>query len=225
MKDIFILNIETATKACSVSLSKNGDLLCIEEELSEKYIHSERLTIFIYKLLTNSKITFRDLSAVAVSKGPGSFTGLRIGVSTAKGLCYGLDIPLIATNTLESLCANFLLKNQILENEALVPMIDARRREVYTLVKNKHSNIIDTTAIEITIDFFNKLDTYNKIHLFGDGCSKFEKEFSSNKIKYHTQVLCSSASMVELSYRQYINKEFEDLAYFEPYYLKDFKAF
>jgi len=225
MKDIFILNIETATKACSVSLSKNGELLCIEEELSEKYIHSERLTTFIDKLLTYSKITFKDLNAIAVSKGPGSFTGLRIGVSTAKGLCYGLDIPLIAINTLDSLCANFLQNNQLLENEVLVPMIDARRREVYTLIKDKYSNIIDTSAIEITSEFFYKLDNYNKIHLLGDGCNKFEKEFSSKKIEYHIHVLCSSASMVESSYKQFKNKTFEDLACFEPYYLKDFKAF
>jgi tRNA threonylcarbamoyladenosine biosynthesis protein TsaB len=225
MKDIFILNIETATKACSVSLSKNGELLCIEEELSEKYIHSERLTTFIDKILTYSKITFKDLNAIAVSKGPGSFTGLRIGVSTAKGLCYGLDIPLIAINTLDSLCANFLHNNQLLENEVLVPMIDARRREVYTLIKDKYSNIIDTSAIEITSEFFYKLDNYNKIHLLGDGCNKFKKEFSSEKIEYHIHISCSAASMVESSYIKFKNKTFEDLACFEPYYLKDFKAF
>lgn len=225
MKDVFILNIETATKACSVSLSKNGELFGLKEETSEKYIHSEKLSIFIHNLLVNNEIDFKDLSAIAVSKGPGSFTGLRIGVSTAKGLCYGLDIPLIAINTLDSLCANFLLKNKFFENEVLIPMIDARRKEVYTLIKGKCKNIIETSAIEINSDFFNKLNNYKKIHLFGDGCSKFEKEFSSNKIKYHTQVLCSSISMAEASYAQFKNKKFEDLAYFEPYYLKDFKAF
>ena len=134
-EDVFILNIETATKNCSVSLAKNGDTIALREIAEEGYSHAEKLHVFIEEIIAESKISFEDLNAIAVSQGPGSYTGLRIGVSSAKGLCYALNIPMIAIDTLQSLAAQISISKGI-----IIPMIDARRMEVFNAIYDKSRN-------------------------------------------------------------------------------------
>lgn len=214
-----LLNIETSTKVCSVSLALNGEILASREESSEKYIHSEKLNVFIEELFTQVDYQLTDLAAICVSKGPGSYTGLRIGVSCAKGFCYALDIPLISIDSLSVLARGYLSDNFINSNTILMPMIDARRMEVYTAVFNHKAEIQTSISAEvIDAEFF---DTNKEIILIGDGAKKFNSVIPRNvRIESH---LSSSKGMASLSYSKFSKKEFEDVAYFEPYYLKSFK--
>jgi len=214
-----LLNIETSTKVCSVSLALNGEVLASKEESSEKYIHSEKLNVFIEELFTQVDYQLKDLAAICVSKGPGSYTGLRIGVSCAKGFCYALDIPLISIDSLSVLARGYLNDNLINANTILMPMIDARRMEVYTAVFNHKAEIQTSISAEvIDAEFFN---TNKEIVLIGDGAKKFNSVIPSNvRIENH---LSSSKGMASLSYLKFSKKEFEDVAYFEPYYLKSFR--
>ena len=223
----YILHIETSTKVCSVALSNNGTLLKLKEEVSEKYIHAERLTILIKIILKEANLDIKSLSAISVSKGPGSYTGLRIGVSTAKGLSYALNIPLIAIDTLKSLSCLFYTYHKLKSDELIIPMIDARRDEVYTAVfKASGERMSKTSAEVITLDYFNAFSKYNKIHLLGDGCNKFRLKLTDiKKIIFHDSILCSASSLVSPSFNAFNEKQFENTAYFEPFYLKDFKAF
>jgi len=216
----WILNIETSTKNCSVSLSCDGCLIDLIEKSGENYTHGERLHPFINKIIENSKINFSKLSAISVSKGPGSYTGLRIGVSAAKGLCYSLNIPLISLNSL-SILAN---KVKVSEGTLLAPMIDARRMEVYTQILDYKYKIVKNTWAElINKNSFKELMNQNDILAFGIGSNK-----SINIIKnprynvLHHDYEPSAKNMIENSYKKYLNKEFENIAYFEPYYLKEF---
>ena len=173
-----LLNIETSTKVCSVSLALNGDILASKEESSEKYIHSEKLNVFIEELFTQVDYQLKDLAAICVSKGPGSYTGLRIGVSCAKGFCYALDIPLISIDSLSVLARGYLNDNFINANTILMPMIDARRMEVYTAVFNHKAEIQTSISAEvIDSEFF---DTNKEIILIGDGAKKFNPVIPSN---------------------------------------------
>lgn len=214
-----LLNIETSTKVCSVSLALNGEILASKEESSEKYIHSEKLNVFIEELFAQVDYQLKDLAAICVSKGPGSYTGLRIGVSCAKGFCYALDIPLISIDSLSVLAKGYLSDNFINANTILMPMIDARRMEVYTAIFNHKAEIQTSISAEvIDAEFF---DTNKEIILIGDGAKKFNSIIPRNvRIKNH---LSSSKGMASLSYSKFSKKEFEDVAYFEPYYLKSFK--
>ena len=214
-----LLNIETSTKVCSVSLALNGEVLASKEESSEKYIHSEKLNVFIEELFTQVDYQLKDLAAICVSKGPGSYTGLRIGVSCAKGFCYALDIPLISIDSLSVLARGYLNDNFINANTILMPMIDARRMEVYTAVFNHKAEIQTSISAEvIDSEFF---DTNKEIILIGDGAKKFNSVIPRNvRIENH---LSSSKGMASLSYLKFSKKEFEDVAYFEPYYLKSFR--
>lgn len=237
-----ILNIETATKVCSVALAKDGGLLALKE-VNGDYSHAENLTVFIEDVCKQANVKLSDVDAIAVSKGPGSYTGLRIGVSTAKGLCYSLDKPLIAINTLEhlscSLSTHFTsglngpppdLSNISLDIPNLpflsCPMIDARRMEVYCAVYDSASNeIISTTAKIIDEDSFSDLLEKNRIFFFGDGASKCKEALSKNKNAIFLDDISPSAKdMIRLSEKAYSEKKFEDVAYFEPFYLKDFVA-
>ncbi|RRJ93283.1 tRNA (adenosine(37)-N6)-threonylcarbamoyltransferase complex dimerization subunit type 1 TsaB [Paenimyroides tangerinum] len=214
---IYILNIETATKQCSVSVSKNNELIALRELAEENFNHAEKLHVFIEEVMTESNIKLSDLNAVSVSKGPGSYTGLRIGVSTAKGLCYALDIPLIAIDTLQ------IIAKQIQISEGIIqPMIDARRMEVFTAsFDQKHQIVGQTKALVLDENSFE--DIQEKIHFIGDGAEKSEAVLKSERFVYYSHLKYPSAKeMVELSYDAYLNKKFEDVAYFEPYYLKDF---
>jgi tRNA threonylcarbamoyladenosine biosynthesis protein TsaB len=215
----FILNIETATKNCSVCLAKDGVTVALKEYASEGYAHAEKLHVFIEDVIKEAGITVKDLAAVAVSMGPGSYTGLRIGVSSAKGLCYALGIPLMAIDTMELLARKIEVDNGI-----IIPMIDARRMEVYTAIfDNDYTQKRDTRAEIITEGYFADIDTI--IHLTGDGAAKCKEYLSGDKFVYHDQVLYPSASeMALLSFDKYKISDTVDVAYFEPFYLKDFIA-
>jgi tRNA threonylcarbamoyladenosine biosynthesis protein TsaB len=223
-----ILNLETATTVCSVSLGKDGQLLAFKE-LNGDYSHSENLTLFIEEVLQQAHVKLADIDAVAVSKGPGSYTGLRIGVSTAKGLCYSLNKPLIAINTLQHLSSSVSKnpKSNILNSKSLFcPMLDARRMEVYCAVYDLDNKEIKATAAEI-IDENSFLDLLkeNTIYFFGDGAEKCKSILSHTKNAiFIDNIFPSAKDMISLSEQAFINKQFEDVAYFEPFYLKDFIA-
>lgn len=222
-----ILNIETSTKVCSVSITRGEEVLLLKESLDESYSHSEKLNVFIREALEESKFSMAELSAISVSKGPGSFTGLRIGVSTAKGFAYALDLPLISCSTLACLAIGFAEKTTVGKNDLIIPMIDARRREVYMQIfDNEVKSISEIEAKEIDVNSFNALlKEKEKIHLIGDGAMKFSEEFMENdSIVVHDSFLASATYMARSSAIAFQDKNFEDLAYFEPYYLKDFIA-
>lgn len=217
-----ILNIETSTEVCSVTIAKDGDLLFKKENL-EGLRHSELLTVFIEELMGENQFELNQLDAVAVSKGPGSYTGLRIGVSVAKGLCYGLNIPLIAINSLEVMGIHSA-KNAT-EEMLFCPMIDARRMEVYTALYNrKGEEILPVSAEIIEEDFLSEQLKENKILFFGNGAEKCKKQITHPNALFNGPTKTSAQFMQNLSETKYNNQEFEDLAYFEPFYLKDFVA-
>ena len=219
-----ILGIETSTKICSVAVSDGEKLLAIEEEGGE-YSHSEKLTVFIQKVLGRAGLQLKDVDAVAVSKGPGSYTGLRIGVSVAKGLCYALDKPLIAVDTLQAMAKNVAaLPNQ--SKTLFSPMIDARRMEVYTaLYDSKNNSVTPITAKIIDENSFSEELTVQKIIFFGDGADKCAEVLDKNSnATFFDEGLPSAKFVNQIAFDKYQNQEFEDVAYFEPYYLKDFVA-
>lgn len=219
----FILNIETTTNVCSVSLSENGKLIGIKES-DEKNNHSATLTIFITEVLKKNKISAKELAAVAISEGPGSYTGLRIGTSVAKGICYANNIPLISVDTLQALA--FGTKTDIIDNNLLLcPMIDARRMEVYfSFFDNKINKITQTDSIELKEETFKDKLKNQKIIFSGNGANKFKEIINSDNAIFIDNILTSAKNMVELSYNKYINKKFVDVAYFTPFYLKSFIA-
>ena len=212
-----ILNIETATKNCSVALAKEGKIVACKEIAEQNFSHAEKLHVFIEELLTENQLQFSDLSAIAVSQGPGSYTGLRIGVSSAKGFCYALNIPMIAIDTLQ------LIAKQIqIEEGIIIPMIDARRMEVFTAFYDKNYQQIRNTQAEI-IDETSYQEISEIIHLVGDGTEKFKNTLTDNKFIFHSDVVFPSAKqMTQLSFDKFLKNDFVDVAYFEPYYLKDF---
>ena len=214
-----ILNLETATTNCSVSLAKNGEVIAIKEYNSANYSHSEQLHVFIQDVLREASLDRTDLDAVAVSKGPGSYTGLRIGVSAAKGLCFALDIPLISVSTLRSMAEQ--VKDAAVD--FIVPVLDARRMEVYSQVFDKTlKEVRETRAEIISVDSFQDYVNKGKVMLLGSGAEKCMGVVGSNKVIYRTEIVPSAKEMGNLSYIKYKEKAFEDVAYFEPYYLKDF---
>ena len=217
MSIVYILNIETATKNCSVSVSRNGELVALKELSDEQFNHAEKLHVFISSVLEEVAIGLNDLQAIAVSKGPGSYTGLRIGVSAAKGLCYALNIPLIAVDTLAVLAEKISVDSGI-----IVPMIDARRMEVFTqMFRGDYAPL--SVAEALIVDETAFADISENIHLIGDGALKCKTVLTDVKFIFHEQVVYPSANeMSRLSYKKYVENTFEDVAYFEPYYLKDF---
>ena len=214
---IYILNIETATKNCSVSLAKNGETILRKEMAEQGYSHAEKLHVFIEDILKETAITVRDLKAVAVSKGPGSYTGLRIGVSTAKGLCYALGIPLISADTLQVLAKQVVIKNGV-----IVPMLDARRMEVYSAVfDNRHTKINEVQAEILTENSYAEIT--EPIYFVGDCQEKCQTVLTKSNFHFLPNIIYPSANeMSVLSYEKFLRNEFEDVAYFEPFYLKDF---
>ncbi len=219
-----ILNIETATRVCSVALAIDGTVKSIRESHVANS-HSELITLFVDEVMNEAGIPFPQLDAVSVSKGPGSYTGLRIGVSTAKGFCYALDKPLIAINTLKAMAAGMakLVKG---ENFLLCPMIDARRMEVYAAVFNTElEEIKPTEAVIVDENSFSELLSANKIIFAGDGAPKCKEVLSHQpNATFTDEFHPSTAYMTELSEQKFRQNDFEDIAYFEPYYLKDFVA-
>ncbi len=212
-----ILNIETATKNCSVALAKEGKTLAIREIATQNFSHAEKLHVFIEELFLETNLKLQDLSAIAVSQGPGSYTGLRIGVSAAKGLCYALSVPLIAVDTLELLARKIEIQSGI-----IVPMIDARRMEVFCAFFDRKYNKISETKAEI-IDENSYRDISETLHLIGDGAMKFKEILTDAKFQYYPEIEFPSAiEMATVSFQKFQNNQLEDVAYFEPFYLKDF---
>jgi tRNA threonylcarbamoyladenosine biosynthesis protein TsaB len=213
----YILNIETATKNCSVSLAKNGKTIICKEIAEQGYSHAEKLHVFIAEIIKEAGVLMSDLKAIAVSQGPGSYTGLRIGVSAAKGLCYALEIPLIAIDTLTSLA------NQVKQHDGLiVPMIDARRMEVYSAIFNSNKEMIREVQAEILTgeSFANQTET---IYLIGDSNEKAKSVLTKTNFIFLDEIVFPSANeMSTISFQKFQNNDFVDVAYFEPYYLKDF---
>ena len=213
----YILNIETATKNCSVALAKDGKTIICKEIAQEGYSHAELLHVFIEEIIQEAGIDFKELNAIAVSKGPGSYTGLRIGVSAAKGLSYALDIPLISVDTLK------VLASQVNISEGLIiPMIDARRMEVYSAIFTPNHEKIREVQAEI-IDEHSFQDFQETLYFVGDCNEKCQTVLTqSNFVFLEDTKYPSAKEMSVLSFEKFTNNDFVDLAYFEPYYLKDF---
>jgi len=215
----YILNLETATKNCSVSISQNGKTILCKEMAEAGYSHAEKLHVFIEECLQELKLTPKDLSSVAVSQGPGSYTGLRIGVSAAKGLCFALHIPLIAIDTLLVLASQLTISEGI-----IIPMIDARRMEVYSAIfTSKLDKIREVQAEILTENSFKEIA--ESIHFVGDCAEKAKTVLTDTNFIFHEEIIYPSANeMSALSYQKFQQSKLEDVAYFEPYYLKDFMA-
>lgn len=215
-----ILHIETSTKNCSVAISKNGELLCLCEEYDDNYGHSEKLHLFVKWALEGAGISLDELDAVCVSKGPGSYTGLRIGVSAAKGFCYGLNIPLLSLNSLE------ILARSETDNgfDLIIPMIDARRMEVYTAVFDGSGKMISGIVAKILDENSFKEFADKKIVFIGDGVDKSRAVLNLPGAEFKSGIHPSARQMISQAEEKFSRKEFEDIAYFEPFYLKEFIA-
>ena len=213
-----VLHIETATKNCSVSLGVKGNLIVHEAFNDNSYSHAEKLHALISETVHKAGANFKDLDAVAVSQGPGSYTGLRIGVSAAKGLCFALDIPLMAIPTLQ-----ILAQGVNIEKGLKVPMLDARRLEVYSAIYDTKNLMIREVEAEIINDqsFKDSLDK-GQVHFFGDGAEKCKSLIQHKNAHFIDNVFPSAKEMVAMAYDKFSNKLYEDVAYFEPFYLKDF---
>ena len=224
-----LLHIETATNVCSVSLSCNGQLLSLRES-SVKNAHSAVLTAFIEEIFKSAGILISEIDAIAVSEGPGSYTGLRIGVATAKGLCYALGRPLIAIPTLQAMASGMLTMEAVTRHTSrvtlLCPMIDARRMEVFSSVYSFGMVEIRETLAEIIDEkSFSEILKENTIFFAGDGAAKCKSFLEENENVFFLDDFRVSASyMIPLAEKKFFSADFENLAYFEPYYLKDFIA-
>lgn len=215
-----ILHIETSTKNCSVSIANCGELISLKEINTGEYSHAEMLHPLINEALLESQLTIKDIEAIAVGKGPGSYTGLRIGVSAAKGLCFANDIPLISINSLEILAQSITIDSGL-----IIPMIDARRLEVYAAIYDKNHNIVRETKAEI-IDSHSFLDELQnqKVYFLGDGAKKCKEIILHENAVFTENVFPSAKKMATISYHKFKNESAEDVAYFEPFYLKNFVA-
>jgi tRNA threonylcarbamoyladenosine biosynthesis protein TsaB len=213
-----ILNIETATKNCSVSIADKGKILAIKELNNGNYSHAEVLHPFIVDILREANITSDLIDAVAVSKGPGSYTGLRIGVSAAKGLCFAFDKPLISLDTLTSLSHSIAI-----DNGFIVPMIDARRMEVYAAVFNQKNQFIREIKADIIDESsFSEYLKIGKVYFLGDGSQKCKETILHENAIFVDDKFPSAREMAQLSYDKFKISDMENVAYFEPFYLKDF---
>lgn len=214
-----ILYLETSSKNCSVAISDGERLLCSTEEVSENYKQSESLHTFIEWALEGAKLSIKDIDAVCLGKGPGSYTGLRIGAASAKGFCYGLKIPLIAVNSMESMIEPFLGQNY----ELVIPLVDARRMEVYTAVYDGISGeeLSATEAKVLDENSFEELKD-KKILFVGDGAVKAKEIMQLPNAEFNAEIYPSAQYLIKKTLEKIKNEDFEDIAYFEPFYLKDF---
>lgn len=212
----YILNLETSTKNCSVALAKNGETILCKEIAEQGFSHAEKLHVFMEEILIEANVSVNQLEAIAVSKGPGSYTGLRIGVSSAKGLCYALVIPLISIDTMQ------VLAKKAVVDGLIVPMIDARRMEVYSAVFDQnHNKIKDVEAEILTENSYQDFD--QTVYFVGDCQEKCKTVLVKDNFKFLPEIVFPSANeMSSLSFKKFQNNDFEDVAYFEPFYLKDF---
>lgn len=214
-----ILYLETSSKNCSVAISDDEKLLCLCEEVSENYKQSESLHSFVEWALEGAQISLQDIEAVSLGKGPGSYTGLRIGASSAKGFCYGLKVPLIAVNSLESMIEPFLGQNY----DYIVPLIDARRMEVYTAIYdgNTGKELAETEAKILDEHSFEELKD-KKIIFVGDGAKKAKEILQLPHADFNEEIYPSAQYLIKGTMDKIKENKFEDIAYFEPFYLKDF---
>ncbi|UZO81190.1 tRNA (adenosine(37)-N6)-threonylcarbamoyltransferase complex dimerization subunit type 1 TsaB [Aquimarina sp. ERC-38] len=216
----FILNLETSSTNCSVALAKDAEVIQSLEDNEPGYSHAEKLHLFIDEVVRQASIKINQLDAIAVGEGPGSYTGLRIGVATAKGLCYALSKPLIAINSLEALAS------QVFEEDCfLIPMMDARRMEVYDSVFFNRKLVQETkaTIVDATI-YRNLIKESDKVRFIGNGVAKSRTFLNFPKASFYEDKMPSASSMASLSFQKYQNQNFEDIAYFDPFYLKEFKV-
>ncbi len=219
-----ILCIETATEICSVAIAKEGKTIALaEDKLGNN--HASQLHILVQKALDIAAITLQDLNAIAVSKGPGSYTGLRVGVSSVKGYCYALQIPMIAINTLKSLANGYLANNSNYKG-LICPMIDARRMEVYCALFNSQLEETLTTQAKIIDEHsFHEELQQNEIVFIGNGAEKCKETILNHEqgmAKFEIGYICNASFLSSLAQAAFEHKQFEDVAYFEPFYLKDF---
>lgn len=214
-----ILYLETSSKNCSVAISDNEKLLCITEEVSENYKQSESLHSFVEWALEGAEISLKDLDAICLGKGPGSYTGLRIGAASAKGFCYGLKIPLIAVNSLESMKEPFLGQNY----DMVIPLVDARRMEVYTAVYDGMTGdeLVPTEAKVLDETSFQEFND-KKILFVGDGAKKAKEILQLPNVDFDENIYPSAQYLVRKTLKKIQDKDFENIAYFEPFYLKEF---
>lgn len=213
----YIFNIETATKNCSVALAKEGKTIICKEVAEEGYSHAERLHVFIEEIIKEAEITFQDIAAIAVSQGPGSYTGLRIGVSAAKGLCFALNVPLIAVDTLQVLASQVTVTNGL-----IIPMLDARRMEVYSAIFTPKFDKVRAVQAEIITE--NSFEDFQEtLYFVGDCADKCKSVLTKENFVFLEEIKFPSAKeMSFLSFEKYQKNDTVDVAYFEPYYLKDF---
>ncbi len=216
-----ILTLDTSTKNCSVALFNGNKIIAFKEQNSDDYTHAEQLTLFIEEVIKSANLTLKEIEAIAISKGPGSYTGLRIGTSTAKGLCYALDIPLISISTLKAM-AFTMAKNHVAN--IYCPMIDARRMEVFSAIYDVENNEIRKIQADVVDEqtYTNFLN--NEVLFFGDGALKCKEIINHKNAKFLEGIYPSAKDLGKLAHAKFMNKDFEDVAYFEPFYLKDFVA-
>jgi len=213
-----ILCIETASTNCSVALGVNGNVVAVKEDYDQGYSHAERLHLFIRDILKDNSLELSNLDAIAISKGPGSYTGLRIGVSAAKGLCFSLNIPLISVPTLTSLAFQVTT-----EEGFVVPMMDARRMEVYTAVFDASGNQVEETSAKILDESsYSEYLEKGKVHFIGSGVAKFKEICNHQNAVFIDDKMPSAKEMVAIASAKNKISDHENVAYFEPYYLKDF---
>lgn len=215
-----ILSIETATTNCSVAISKAGKTIVLKEDYDTNYSHAERLHIYIDAVLKEARISKNEIDAIAVSKGPGSYTGLRIGVSAAKGLCFALNKPLISIPTLDALAYQVKIDTGV-----IISMLDARRMEVYSAIYDSNYNQIRETQAQILDEnSFNNYLENQKVYFIGNGVEKTKGLIHHPNAVFIEHKLPSANEMSFLAYNKYKKSDTESVAYFEPYYLKDFVA-
>lgn len=212
-----ILHLETATKVCSVALSREGACVALKEIEEEGYSHGENLTLFIQSVLNEAGITMKELDAVSLVSGPGSYTGLRIGAATAKGICYAMSIPLLAIDALTSLCE---LAREKHPNKNLCALIDARRMEVFGLIQGTDAQILK----EISADILDEKSyaEFSPFVYFGDGAAKLEEIWSGRNREADLTIKSSAKGQIRLAHEKFSQQDFVDVAYWEPFYLKDF---
>lgn len=217
-----ILHLETSSRNCSVAVSDGDTMLCLCEEVAENYRQSESLHLFVEYALEGAGLTLRDIEAISLGIGPGSYTGLRIGAAAAKGFCYGLDVPLIATNSLWTITEPFIGK----EYDLIIPMIDARRMEVYTAVYDGATGkeISATKALILDNTSFTELASDKKILFVGDGVAKAAEILTLENATYKADHYPSAQYLIKTAAKKFSQQEFESVAYFEPFYLKEFQG-
>lgn len=217
-----ILCIETSTKVCSVCIADGNNILAIAEDNEDEYTHAEKLNVLIAEVIKLTGLEFIELGAVAISEGPGSYTGLRIGVSAAKGIAMACDIPIIAINTLKAMTYGVADQKP---DSLFIPMIDARRMEVFCAgFSGDLKPVFKTRAQILEPDAFPEARDLSKVYFFGNGAEKARETLEPMGYEYISGISASSSGMATLAYEKFEKSDFVDTAYFEPFYLKDFVA-